>query len=225
MNMISASRLLAMAAAAAIAAGCSSVTNGREQALSVAEQHPISVDTQVVTLTIDLDPTVSDLTAIDKARIRAFADSYLVSGHGPLTVTAPSGAGTDLDGQETASDIRRYLNELGVEWSQITGATYRAGSEKRQLIMSYTHYVATPSACGDWSGDTMSRYRNLNSPNFGCATQNNLAAMVADPRDLIQPADSSPADAEGRIRVIRAYRTGEPTASATADIDTKASQQ
>lgn len=218
-------RLIAMAAASALA-GCSSFSNGPEQALSVAEQHPISVDTQIVTLTVDLDPTVNDLTAIDRARIRAFADSYLASGHGPLTVTAPSGASTDLDGQETASDIRRYLNELGVDWSRITGATYRAGGpDKRQLILSYTHYVATPSACGDWSGDTARRYRNLSSPNFGCATQNNLAALVADPRDLISPADAAPADAEGRLRVIRAYRAGESTAAATEDVDAQASSQ
>ncbi|MEQ8934629.1 MAG: CpaD family pilus assembly protein [Amphiplicatus sp.] len=224
MNTIS-SRLIALAAASALA-GCSSFSNGREQALSVAERHPISVDTQIVTLTVDLDPTVSDLTSVDRARIRAFADSNLQWGQGPHNLTAPSGASTDLDGQETASDIRRYLNELGVDWSQITGATYRAGGpEKRQLILSYTHYVATPSACGDWSGETANRYRNLNSPNFGCATQNNLAALVADPRDLIEPADLAPSDAEGRLRVIRAYRAGQSTASATEEIDARASQE
>lgn len=215
-------RYLLMVAASALAAGCSSFANGPEQAISVAEQHPISVDTQVVTLTIDLDPTVNDLKSLDKARIRAFAESYLSSGHGPLTVTAPSGAATDHDGQEAASDIRRYLNELGVEWSQITGATYRAGGAGvRQLVLSYTHYVATPSACGDWS--KQSSFRNLRSPNFGCATQNNLAALVADPRDLIQPADTAAPDAEARVRMMRAYRAGESTASAQADIATDVS--
>ncbi|GAB4525733.1 MAG: CpaD family pilus assembly protein [Amphiplicatus sp.] len=215
------------AAATAFAAGCSSAFNGPEQALSVAEEHPISVDTQVVTLTLDADPTTTDLSAVDKARIRAFADAYLTSGHGPLTVTAPSGGGgADRDGEEAAADVRAVLHEAGVDWASMTGSSYRAGGENdRQIILSYTRYVATPSACGNWAGMRMRDYRNLRSPNFGCATQNNLAAMIADPRDLIQPADEAPADAEARVRVMRAYRKGEPTSSGGGDeIDARVSQ-
>ncbi|MFQ5562690.1 MAG: CpaD family pilus assembly protein [Parvularculaceae bacterium] len=212
-------KLMLIALAAAVAAGCSSVFNGPERAASVADEHPISVDSQVITLTIDVDPTTSDISAIDKARLRAFANSYLRSGHGPLTVTAPSGTSDDFDGQEVAADIRGYLNEIGVPWSAMTGATYRAGNDGRgdQLIVSYTHYVATPSACGDWSDQYMRDFRNLRSPNFGCATMNNYAAMVADPHDLIAPVGESPADAMARTRVIDAYRKGESTASETDD--------
>lgn len=208
-------RLLLTAAAVATAAGCSSAFNGPEQALSIAEEHPISVDSQIVTLTIALDPSVEDLTQIDKARIRAFADAYLNGGHGPLTVTAPSGASDDLNGQETASDIRRYLYDQGVDWSRITGATYRSGENSRELILSYTHYVATASECGDWSGERARGFRNLRSANFGCATQNNLAALVADPHDLIEPAGSTSADASARVRMLEAFRAGEVTSSAT----------
>ena len=80
-----------MASIAALAAGCAGAWNGRDQAMTVAEEHPISVDSQTVTLTIDLDRSTKELTSVDKARLRAFADSYLTNGHGPLTVTAPSG--------------------------------------------------------------------------------------------------------------------------------------
>ena len=208
-------RLFLSVAAAAAATGCSSAFNGPQHALSIAEEHPITVDTQVVTMTLALDPTVEDLTAIDKARLRAFADAYMTSGHGTLTVTAPSGGADDLDGQERASDIRRYLNEVGVEWSQITGATYRSGEPSRDLILSYTHYVATPSECGDWSDERVRQYRNLRSANFGCATQNNLAVLVADPRDLVEPAAASSPDSAARVRAIGAYRRGEAPISET----------
>jgi len=212
MKSISA-RILASVAVAALSAGCSSVFNGPEHALSIAEEHPIAVDSQVVTLTVELDGTLNDLSAVDKARIRAFTDAYLRNGHGTLTVTAPSGAANDRDGQRIAADIRKHLYDLGVDWSRITGATYRSGESRRQLILSYAHYVATAPACGNW---TRSRdFRNLRSPNFGCATQNNIAAMVSDPRDLVQPADGAPADATARIRAMNAYRAGEVTASQT----------
>jgi pilus assembly protein CpaD len=220
------SKLFLMAATAVLASGCAGAWNGADQSLTVAEEHPISVDTQVVTLTVDLDPTTSDLSNIDKARLRAFADAYLTNGHGPLTVTAPSGAATDHDGEERAADIRKFLNESGVEWSSIDGASYRVGEDKkRELILSYTRYVATPSVCGIWTGMKGRDYGNMRSPNFGCATQNNLAALVADPRDLVEPADSTSADAQARIRAIRAYREGDVTSSETdADINAEIAQ-
>ncbi len=204
-----------LASAAALAASCASGPfNGPEHAKTVAEAHPISVDSQIVTLTIDSDPGKTELSGVDKARLRAFADAYLRSGHGALTITAPSGAADDFDGQEAAADIRQALHDAGVSWETLAGATYRTGSG-RQLIVSYTHYVATPSECGIWTGTTMNNYRNLRSPNYGCATQNNIAAMLADPHDLIAPADMSPRDAEATVRAFEAYREGEVTASET----------
>ncbi|MGE0408823.1 MAG: CpaD family pilus assembly protein [Amphiplicatus sp.] len=214
--MTSALKIVLMAAASALAAGCAGAWNGEQQSLSVAEEHPISVDSQVVTMTIGLDSKTSELSAIDKARLRAFADAYINNGHGTLTVSAPSGAGSDRQGEERAAAARHYLNEVGVDWSQITGATYRVADDKRrELVLSYTHYVATPPSCGIWTGMRSRDYANLRSPNFGCSMQNNIAALVADPHDLIEPADQTSADAQSRIRVIRAYRAGEKTSSAT----------
>jgi pilus assembly protein CpaD len=44
---------------------------------------------------------------------------------------------------------------------------------------------------------------------YGCASQQNLAAMVADPLDLLYPRASSPADAERRGTVLEDYRNGD----------------
>ena len=75
-----------------------------------------------------------------------------------------------------------------------------------------------PTPCGDWSrnaGDTAS---NLPMPNFGCASQHNLAAMVTDPRDLVSPRAMGPSDAARREIVMQAYQAGKPTAATkTAD--------
>ena len=197
------------------ASACSSLVNGPGDGMTIAETHPITVNSQVVTLTIDTDATTSDISDIDAARLRAFANAYLQKGHGPVTVTAPSGTGEDLDGQEAASDIRKALHAAGVPWSAITGATYRTGGGEsgQQIVVSYTHYVATPSECGDWSGLRKRGYKNLRSPNMGCATMNNFAAMIADPRDLIAPANEQPSDATARVRAVEAFRAGEVTAS------------
>jgi len=206
---------LTMLAAAAVAiTGCAGAVNGSEQALSIAQAHPISVDSQIVSMTLKDDGASDDLSAVDKARLRAFADAYMRYGHGPLTITAPSGTSSDLDGQEAVADIRGFLNEHGVPWSSMSGATYRNGEAgDRELIISYTHYVATPSACGVWNGMGEADRRNVRSPNFGCSTMSNLAAMIADPRDLVEPTTMTDPDSAIRIRGVNAFRAGEDTSS------------
>ncbi len=200
------------------AAACAGPFNGPQHGLSIQEAHPISVDSQTVTLTIAGDTSTSEISDVDRARLRAFADAYMLNGHGPLTITAPSGTGGDIDGHETAADIRKALNDAGVPWSALGGATYRTGAtaDGVQLIVSYTHYVATPSECGVWTGTRSADYRNLRSPNMGCATMNNYAAMIADPHELIAPADIDPRDGDAVVRAIELYRAGEVTAS---DVD------
>jgi pilus assembly protein CpaD len=209
-----------IAAAAAAASGCA--FNGPDQAMTIAEEHPITVDSQAVTLTLDLAEGQNALSAQDKTRVRAFADSYLVAGHGPIALSGPSGSSRDGAGRSLIAAAQDYLVEVGVDASMIAPAAYRAADDRgRQVVLSYTRYVATPSACGNWAGLRSRDYRNLRSPNFGCATQNNIAAMVADPRDLTEPADAGSADAMARIRGLKAYREGEKTASET-DTDIKA---
>lgn len=210
-----------LSATALLAASCASVFNGPEHAQTVTETHPISVDSQTVTLTINVDPTINELSDMDRARLRAFADAYMRSGHGPLAITAPSGTPQDFEGQELAADVRKALNDAGVPWSSLPGATYRTGGnpEGDALIVSYTRYVATASQCGLWSGIKAREYRNLSSPNYGCATQNNIAAMLADPHDLVAPAALSPRDAAAAARAVEAYRAGDDTASDVGDIE------
>lgn len=189
----------------ASSAGCAANKfNGQEHALTVEQAHPISVDSQTVTMT--LAQGSSGLSSLDEARIRAFANSYMNNGHGSLTVTSPTSAG--------AADVRDALNRFGVPATSVAEAEYRGGATQ-DVILSYTHYVATPSACGIWEGVRENDYRNMRSPNFGCATQNNLAAMIGDPHDLIAPADMTDPDSATRVRAVNAFRQGKTTSSET----------
>ena len=201
---------LLLAAAAASIAGCAAQFNGQEQALTVAEQHPISIDSQTVTMT--LAQSGGQLSSLDESRLRAFADSYMRNGHGALTVTTP----TDSE----AAGVREALSRFGVPFSSMIEADYRGGGAAGDVILSYTHYVATPSACGLWEGLRERDYRNMNSPNFGCASQNNLAAMIGDPHDLVEPAAMTAPDSATRIRGVGNFRKGEDTSSeSNSEID------
>ena len=150
-------------------------------------------------------------------------DSHDEQPIGPVTITAPAGSRNDLYAQETVAEIREALHATGVDYTAMTGATYRAGAGG-DIIVSYTGYVASPSTCGLWDDEFELRSRNLKSKNFGCAQQNNLAAMIADPRDLVAPGDLAPTDSARQSVVRDGFVAGEATSS-QRDPNTQVSSQ
>ncbi|MFT6460720.1 MAG: pilus assembly protein CpaD [Maricaulis maris] len=65
-------------------------------------------------------------------------------------------------------------------------------------------------------------FDNQHHTNFGCALAVNLAAMVADPRDLVAPRDMEAGDTGRRQTVIEGYREGQSTASERSDYESGA---
>ena len=66
------------------------------------------------------------------------------------------------------------------------------GNKLATLRLNYPLMVAEAGPCGLWPDDLGPSYdpkhfENQQYYNFGCATQRNLAAMVANPADLVQP--------------------------------------
>ncbi|NHK27964.1 hypothetical protein FF098_008620 [Parvularcula flava] len=213
-------KFIALLIATSGLASCASPFNGEMQATTIEEQHPITVEQQVVTMTVAVDNSLSELSAIDKARVKAFADTYFTRGHGPVTITAPSGGGQiDFYGQQVVADIRDALYAEGLDYAAMQGASYRLSPEQSEpeVIISFSNYVASPSACGAWDEEYYRRSHNLRTKNFGCAQQNNLAAMVADPRDLVGQRRLGNPDAAREADVYGKYIRGEVTSSAAEE--------
>ena len=197
-------RPLFICAAAIALMGCGTpLYNGATQATSVADRHPITVDQQTVSLAVQIDPTSQGLNRGQLADIDAFVTAYRIRGHGPITVTAPTGTRSDLDGAETAANVRAALNSFGIDYRDLQGSSYRAGGTPEAVIVSFVQYVATAPTCGDFSGELASRLRNLPPPNYGCADRHNLAAMVADPRDLTRMQEGGLVDGQSAAEKIR----------------------
>ncbi|MGN6356121.1 MAG: CpaD family pilus assembly protein [Novosphingobium sp.] len=75
-----------------------------------------------------------------------------------------------------------------------------------------TRSTASVPGCSDWSKNSENALMNETSTNFGCATNGNLAAMVANPEDLVR---GSTAVGETTVmssnKAIDAYRAAAPT--------------
>ena len=84
-------RLVPFALALSLA-GCGGF-NGAEMANGEPEyRHPIAVDQDVQTLTIAAPRDKSGLTDEERRSVAVFASAYKERGHGPLTVSTPSGS-------------------------------------------------------------------------------------------------------------------------------------
>lgn len=66
--------------------------------------------------------------------------------------------------------------------------------------------------CPNWSRPAQPNLDNKNMSNFGCGVNSNLAAMVADPVDLIHGREGASAiDAETAAKAVTFYRTQRPS--------------
>ncbi|MNT91092.1 Pilus biogenesis CpaD protein [compost metagenome] len=72
---------------------------------------------------------------------------------------------------------------------------------------------AVTEPCGNWPADLVNSatIENRNWQNFGCASQNNLAAQLENPMDLVAPRKMAPIDATQRANVIAVYRDAAKT--------------
>lgn len=69
-------------------------------------------------------------------------------------------------------------------------------------------YVAIPPECPTWYDQPYDPNENTSWPQFGCAQAKNLAAMIEDPSDLIDPQELSGADGPVAAASIGRYREG-----------------
>jgi pilus assembly protein CpaD len=62
-------------------------------------------------------------------------------------------------------------------------------------------------SCPDWSTTHENNYNAGNHSNHGCATNSNLAAMVADPEDLIRGRENKKLDGNSGKNAVNTYQT------------------
>jgi pilus assembly protein CpaD len=80
--------------------------------------------------------------------------------------------------------------------------------------------------CPNWSLPSQPNYDNRTFSNFGCGVNSNLAAMVANPEDLLHGREGSGVgDNRTGAKAVILYRSAPPTgAKGLQDINTKGSQ-
>ena len=90
-----------------------------------------------------------------------------------------------------------------------------------RVIVSRTR--ASVPNCPNWSVPSSPNAQNRTMSNFGCGVNSNIAAMVADPQDLVHGREGTGVgDAITSSKAVGAYRRAEPTGNkGLQDISTK----
>jgi len=182
-------------------------------------RHPIAVQEANRSIVVFVGHGRGGLTAPQRTDIRGLAQTWLHEGTGAIVVDVPIDTPNARAAASAFREIRSVLAASGVPARAITMHNYRPDDPQTfaTIRVNYPKITAVAGPCGVWPDDLGPNIDNPayneNKPyhNFGCATQRNLAAMVANPADLEQPRPETPAYNPRRDIAFDRYRKGNPT--------------
>ena len=174
------------------------------------ERHPIVITDETRTLDVPVGQGDAQLPEGTRETILGFLARYRVESEGVIQISKPGGAANAATAAAAAREVSELFALAGVPESRVVHSTYHvAGDAIAPVRLAYTAVRATVADCGLWPEDLASKeqnHDNRNYHNFGCATQNNLAAQIANPTDLLHPREASPIDASRQNTIIDDYR-------------------
>ena len=199
--------------ATVVASGCASYERDHFTVGSVPSDyrtnHPIVVGQSEVKTDLVVTRTMKGMSFRHENIVVDFVGRYKRSGASSIRILLPSGSHNEAAARRVANDIVREMNANGVSSGQIRVARYHASNhgDSATIRLSYDAVRANVATrCGQWQDDVADTSQNMNYENYGCATQNNLAKIVANPEDLLGPRGESEIDATRRDNVINDWR-------------------
>ena len=205
-------------AAVLMAGSCAAPTQDASHTMEDgAVNHPIEVEPAYQSIRLYYSPADAGISPADQARFDSFVADYQEHGNGSIAVSAPAG----INSQAMIGFFAQRINDMGVAKNHILVASHDAPDGDMRVEINYVSYQAHTDKCGDWSENLSYTADNLTPKNFGCAVQHNIAAEIADPRDLLGPRTTENASAIRRATVVNNYEKGAVT-SATKSADQSA---
>src|ERR1700743_1610370 len=163
-------------------------------------RHPIAIEESNKSIVIFVGHARGGLTAPQQADVIGLAQIWQREATGAIVADVP----VDTPNAPAAADAMRAIHSLlaasGVPSRAITVHQYHPENPRLLPVikLNYTRIAAVARPCAGCPDDLGP---SINNPayadnrqyhNFGCANQRNLAAMVDNPADLVQPRSEPP---------------------------------
>ncbi len=178
------------------------------------DEHPIEVSTGELSMSISVNNKDRKLVPSKRNELITFLHYYRDQGIGRIKVTLPANSYYQGALHNVLSQVQHEMQNMSLGPEVISVKRYQGRGDRHPFIhLSYKRYVAKGPDCGHWNENLNNSENNRNSHYWGCANQKNLAAMVANPRDLKGPRGWSPRDARRRDGVWDKWVKGEVSSS------------
>lgn len=191
------------------------------------QRHPIAVTEADRSIVVFVGRGRGGLTAEQRAEVMGMARDWLREGTGAVSIDVPVDTPNARAAQDSLREIQATFAAAGVPPRGVVIRKYHPEDPRHMaaIRVNYPKISAVAGPCGVWpedlgpSIDNKSYLANKDYYNFGCANQRNLAAMVDDPADLVQPRAETPAYTPRRNIAFDKYRKGTTTATAYPESD------
>jgi pilus assembly protein CpaD len=190
-------------------------------------RHPIAIQEANRSIVIFVGQARGGLSAEQRADVMGLGQVWLHEGTGAITVDVPVDTPNARAAADSFREIQAVLTAAGVPPRGIIAHRYTP-RDPRQLAairLNYPKISAVAGPCGLWPEDLGPSIKDKgyidNKPyyNFGCAYQRNMAAMIDNPADLVQPRPETPAYTTRRTEGYEKYRKGNSTATSYPESD------
>ena len=191
------------------------------------QRHPIVIQEANRATEVFVGQARGGLTAAQRSDIAGLAETWLREGTGGIIIDMPVRTPNARVAADSLREIKAILAAAGVPPRGITVRNYTPADPRlfATIRVNYPRITADAGPCGVWPEDLGPSIKNEsyleNRPyyNLGCATQRNLAAMVDNPSDLVQPRAETPAMTSRRNIAFDRYRKGQSTATVYPEAD------
>ena len=201
--------LLLTFAATALIGGCASMTASGEPPLTPLSRYSLQVEPGLDRIALAVHD--EGLSSNQRAALNDLVGRYMASGVGRIRVEGPSGEDPAAARQTWA--VRSALQSAGLPADRIVVASYSAPDPRAPVLAGFETVRAVIPNCGAEPRAMEGRFSNESSLGLGCAINANLAAQIADPRDIIGHRPISPADSGRAAVVFDNYRKGQVTSA------------
>jgi pilus assembly protein CpaD len=224
-------RLLGALIGLSAALGACTSTGGEVVTASVPNdyrlRHPIAIQEADRSVVIFIGHARGGLSASQRADIMGLAQTWVREGTGAIVADVPLDTPNARAAADSFREVQALLAASGVPPRGITLRHYHPEDPRTlaTIRLSYPRITAVAGPCGLWPEDLgpsiMNNGYSENRPyhNFGCASQRNLAAMIDNPSDLVQPRPETPAYTARRTTSFERYRQGNSTTTIYPETD------
>ncbi|MZR31907.1 CpaD family pilus assembly lipoprotein [Sneathiella litorea] len=166
----------------------------------------ITVSELTPTIIVGFEAGRSGLADIEKGKLLGFIDAQQIEFGETVEVELPSFEGNSGLNEQRFAEVAHFLQVQG--FSVAPRATRENAANS--LRVYFVKYVATvdPNCQKGWYKPKGLGHENLPLPYMGCANAEALAGMIANPKDLVNPATNDSAIGERAAKAIEQYRKG-----------------